>query len=317
MQLSRRFFPVILLLAMGCHAQAPNAADRTIEHHVRNYFQIPPTVQLQIGARRPSEFPNYDTITVTLTQGDRKQNVDFLLAKDGKTLVRMSKLDLTKDPYAEAMSKIELQGRPVRGNKDAKVTIVSYDDFQCPYCSHMHQQLFSDVLPAYKDRVRVIYKDFPLPMHDWATHAAVDANCLAAQSNDAYWEMADYVHANQGAISRGDDPAGAPKKRSLADETAALDKLTFDYGRKHSLDITRLQACVKAQSDTAVRASVDEASNLGVTGTPTLYVNGEKVDGAVPPELLREVINRALREAGEPVPLPPAPSAARPAGPTH
>jgi protein-disulfide isomerase len=293
---------------LGCHAQAPSSSDRTIEHHVRNYFQIPANVQIQVGAHRPSEFANYDSVTVTLSQGDRKQNIDFLLSKDGKTLVRMNKLDLSKDPYADVMSKINVQGRPVRGNKDAKVTIVSYDDFQCPYCSRMHQQLFSEVLPAYKDSVRVIYKDFPLPMHEWATHAANNANCLAAQSNDAYWEMADYVHANQGAVSRGGDAGAAAGKRPVADETNALDKLAFDYGRKHSMDMTKLQACVRAQSDAAVRASVEEADGLGVTGTPTLYINGEKVDGAVPPELLREVINRALREAGQPLPAPPAPS---------
>ncbi len=317
MQLSRRVFFIVLLLALGCKAQAPQEqADRVIAHQVRNYFQIPANVRIQIGPRKPSEFPNYDTVTVTLTQGDHKQDTDFLLSKDGKTLVRMSKLDLTKDPYAEVVNKINLLGRPVRGNKDAKVTIVSYDDFQCPYCGRMHQQLFSEVLPGYTDRVRVIYKDFPLPMHEWAIHAANDANCLAAQNNDAYWELADYIHANQGAIGRGPDPAGAPAKRGLAEETAALDKLTLDYGKKHNVDLTKLQACVTAQKQDAVRASLDEGNALGVSGTPTLFINGEKVDGAVPPELVREVINRALREAGEPVPAVATP-AAKPAAPAH
>lgn len=319
MQLSRRVFFAALLLALGCKAQVPKEqADRIIEHQVRNYFQIPSNVQVQIGPRKPSEFPNYDTVTVTLSQGDHKQNTDFLLSKDGKTLLRMSKLDLTKDPYDELMNKINILGRPVRGNKDAKVTVVSYDDFQCPYCGHMHQQLFSEIFPAYADRVRVIYKDFPLPMHDWAIHAAVNANCLAEQSNDAYWELADYVHANQRAISQTADPGSAPpKRRSLPEETAALDTLTFDYGRKHNLDMPKLQACVTAQKDDAVRRSMEEASNLGVSGTPTLFVNGEKIDGAVPPAMVRDVINRALREAGEPVPPPTAPSAAKPAGQPH
>ncbi len=318
MQLLRRVFFVVLLLALGCKAQAPqDQADRIIEHQVRNYFQIPANVHIQIGPRKASEFPNYDTVTVTLTQGDHKQNTDFLLAKDGKTLLRMSKFDLTKDPYSEIMSKINIQGRPVRGNKDAKVTIVSYDDFQCPYCGHMHQQLFSEVFPGYADRVRVIYKDFPLPSlgHDWAIHAAVNANCLGAQNNDAYWELADYIHANQGAISQADDNGGAPKRRSPAEESAALDKLTLDYGRKHNLDMPKLQACVSAQKEDAVRSSMEEASALGVSGTPTLFINGEKLDGAVPAAMVRDVINRALREAGEPVPPTTMPAAAKPSAP--
>jgi protein-disulfide isomerase len=304
-----------MLLALGCSAQAPDV-NRAIEHQIRTTFNIPSDVQMEIGPRKASDFTNYDTVTITLTQGERKQSSDFLISKDGKTLVRMTKMDLTKDPYTAIMDKISLQGRPVRGTKDARVTIVSYDDFQCPYCSKMHQELFQDIMGSYGDRVRVIYKDFPLPMHEWAIRAAVDANCLAAQSSDAYWEMADYVHANQGAISTAPaKPGDPPKRAALPEETAALDKLTLDYGQKHKLDMPRLEACVKAQSEDAVRASMREADALGVMATPTLFVNGEKVDGAVPPAMMREIVNRALREAGQPVPPPPAPSASKPAVP--
>ena len=70
-----------------------------------------------------------------------------------------AKLDLTKDHYTETMSKIDTSGRPVRGNKDAKVVAVNYDDFECPYCSHMHQTLFPELLKEYGDRVAFVYKD--------------------------------------------------------------------------------------------------------------------------------------------------------------
>ena len=74
----------------------------------------------------------------------KKQTYDFLLAKDGKTLLRMTKLDLSKDPFAEIMKKIDVSGRPTRGNSKAKVVAVNYDDFECPFCSRMHQTLFPD-----------------------------------------------------------------------------------------------------------------------------------------------------------------------------
>src|SRR5207248_11577787 len=145
---------------------------------------------------------------------------EFLLSKDNKALVRFTKMDLTSDPYSELMKKIDTSGRPVRGNKDAKVTIVNYDDFECPFCSRMHQTLFPDVFKAYSDRVKIVYKDFPLAeIHPWATHAAVDANCLAAQNNDAYWDFADYVHGNQKAIS-------GPEKSTLPQQFANLDRVT-------------------------------------------------------------------------------------------
>lgn len=316
MLLFRRAFIVVMLLALGCKAQSPTSqVDRNIDHQVRSNFNIPAYVQIQIGERKASEFPNYDTVTLMLSDGTRKQNTDFLVSKDGKTLLRVIKMDLTRDPYAALMSKINVDGRPVRGNKDAKVTIVSYDDLQCPYCSHMHQTLFNDIMKTYGDRVRVIYKDFPLPMHEWAIHAANDANCLAAQNNDAYWDMADSVHANQTMISTGgkSDPGNPPKRASLAEETAALDKMTLEVGQKHNLDLPKLQACVKAQSDAAVRASLQEGDSLGINATPTLFINGEKLDGVLPPDTLREIINRALREAGQSVPPPPAPADNKPA----
>ena len=311
----RRIFLLVIVLTLGCAAQSPAQLDRAIEHHVRStYPNLPPAVKVTIGPHKASEFPNYDAITVTLSLGNRKQDLDYLISKDGRSLISMTKVDLSQDPYAALMAKINLQGRPVRGKKDAKVTIVSFDDFQCPYCSRMHQQLFNQVFGSYADRVRVIYKDFPLPMHNWAVHAAVDANCLATQNNDAYWEMADYIHSNPEKIAYGDTNSDQPKPRPQPEQFAALDKLTLDTGAKHNVDMPTLQACVKAQKDDAVRASVAEGEKLNIDGTPTLFVNGERIGGMVPAEQLREAINRALREAGEPVPPPSAPSAVKAPG---
>ncbi len=278
------------------------------------YPNLPSGVKVAVGPRKTSEFPNYDAITVTLSLGTRKQDLDYLISKDGKTLISMTKADLSQDPYSALMAKMNVQGRPVRGNKDAKVTIVSYDDFQCPYCSRMHQQLFTQVFGSYADRVRVIYKDFPLPMHNWAVHAAVDANCLAAQNNDAYWELADYIHANPEKIAYSDPTGGQPKPRPLPEQFAALDKLTLDKGAQHNVDMTALQGCVKAQKEDGVRASMAEGEKLDIDGTPTLFINGERIGGMVPAQQLRDAINRALLEAGEPLPPPPAPSAVKAPG---
>src|SRR2546430_2098236 len=185
---------VLLVFIFFC-CSAPFAASEVaprIFRPDRSFYSIPAGVKINLSPLKPSEFPNYDALTITFEGGDKKQTYDFLLSKDGKTLMRMAKIDLTKDPYAELMKKIDLSGRPTRGNKDAKVVAVNYDDFECPYCSRMHQTLFPQLLKEYGDRVTFIYKDFPLAeIHPWAIHAAVDANCLASQNNDAYWDFAD------------------------------------------------------------------------------------------------------------------------------
>jgi protein-disulfide isomerase len=294
---------VLLLICLGCSAQsAPPDVARRVENQVRVSYKIPAEVKITLSPLKASEFPNYDTVTITLDGGDKKRTYDFLLSKDGKTLIRMTKLDLTEDPYAEVMKKIDTAGRPTRGNKDAKVVAVNYDDFQCPFCSHMHQTLFPEMLKEYGDRVTFIYKDYPLAeIHPWATRAAVDANCLGAQNSDAYWEFADYIHSNQKEINSEKDRDG---------RFAALDKLATLHGAKHNLDMTKLQACLKAQNDDAVKASVKEGKALGVEATPTMFVNGQQVDGALPINELRAVFDHALEQAGVPIPVHPAASPA-------
>jgi protein-disulfide isomerase len=298
----RRSFFVLMLVCLGCSAQlAPAPFDLTqrIERQVRATYSIPANVKITVGALRPSDFANYDALTITMEGSEKKQTYEFLLSKDDKTLVRMTKLDLTKDPYVEIMKKIDLSGRPTRGNKDAKVVVVNFDDFQCPFCSHMHQTLFPELLKEYGDRVEFVYKDYPLSeIHAWAIHAAVDANCLAAQNSDAYWDFADHIHANQRDVN-------SEKGRDA--QFAALDRLTLEQGQKHNLDQSKLQACVKAQNEDSIKASMKEAEGVGVSATPTLFVNGQEMDGAVPISEMRSALDHALEQAGVPPPShPPA-----------
>jgi protein-disulfide isomerase len=311
--LIRRSFLVLILICLGCAAQStqPDSARKpdmaqTIERQVRAYYSLPPDVKVQVGAiAASSDWPGYDAVSVTIDGGDSKKDYKFLVSQDRKTMIRLVKFDLTKDPFAEIMKKIDLTGRPVRGASASKVVVVNYDDLECPFCSRMHQTLFPEVLKEYGDRVSFIYKDYPLSeIHPWATHAAVDANCLAAQNGDAFWDFADYLHANQREVGNEHTPGA---------RFAALDRITLEQGKKHDLDAAKLEACVKAQDEQAVKASVKEGDDVGVSATPTMFVNGEKVDGVISILQLRAMLDRALRDAGQPVPEHAPPGAAAPA----
>lgn len=296
MTLIRRSFLLLLVVCLGCVAQSASPdLTRKIEHQVRSYYKLPPEIHLLVSAPSPSsEFPNYQSVVVTIDSGDKKQDLTFVMSKDGSSMMRMIKFDLSKDPYADTMSKINISGRPTRGAKASKVVAVNFDDFECPFCARMHQTLFPEILKEYGDRVTFIYKDYPLvEIHPWATHAAVDANCLAAQNNDAYWDFADYIHANQHEVSNEKTPPA---------RLDALDRLTLLQGQKHNLDIVKLQSCIKAQDESAVKASMKEGDAVGVDATPALFVNGEKVDGAVPIGQVRAALDRALKDANLPVP---------------
>lgn len=303
----RRSFLVLLLICLGCVAQStPPDVARKIERQVRSYYNIPPEMKVTVGEITPgTDLPGYDALTVTIDSGEgKKQELKLLVAKDRNTMLRMTKFDLTKDPFAELMSKIDVTGRPTRGTKNAKVVVVNFDDFECPYCAAMHRTLFPEIFKEYGDRVDFIYKDYPLAeIHPWAIHAAVDANCLAAQNTDAYWDFADTIHANKHDVDSEKTPGA---------RFEAIDKLAVLQGQKHNVDVAKLQACVKAQNEDAVRASMKEADGIGVNATPTLFINGQKIDGAVSANEVRAALDNALKDAGQPVPvhLPPAPTPA-------
>lgn len=304
--LRKRTLIFLVLSCLGVTAQVPTAdVSQRIERQIRSYYELPDSVKITMSAPRASEFPNYDSYTVTLEGDGNKRVFEFLLSKDQKTLIRMTKMDMSKDPYAENMKKIDVKGRPVRGNPNAKVVIVNFDDFECPFCSRAHQTLFPELLKEYGDRIAFIYKDFPLSeIHPWAIHAAVDANCLAALSNDAYWDFADYIHSNQHVVN---------SERGRENQFAALDRITLTEGAKFNVDTAKLQPCIKAQKEDAVTASVKEGEALGVDGTPTMFVNGRSVNGARSAEEFRAVFDSALEQAGVAVPAHPA-AAPSPAG---
>jgi protein-disulfide isomerase len=293
-------------MTAGCKAQTPPAKtaldpatiDRRVEIKVRSEFNIPQDYNVTLGVRRPSQIPGYDALPITLSRDTKSQVVDFLISTDGNMLARLEKFDLARDPVFS----IDVSGRPIRGNPDARVTVVNFDDLECPYCARMHESLFPSTLEHYKDKVRFIYKDNPLTeIHPWAMHAAVNANCLAAQSGDVYWKYVDYLH------SHGDEISGAD--RNPAKSFDALNRIARQEATLTKLDLSKLDGCLDAQNETQVRASAAEALALRIEGAPAVFVDGERIDGAQPEEMVWRVIDRALRAAGiDPPSPPPAPS---------
>lgn len=299
-----------LALAVGCKAQPSTGSaldpqlSRSIEVMVRSQFNVPQDYNVSVGVRTPSKITGYDTIPVTLSRGPKSTVVEFLLSTDGKTLARLDTFDLAHNPALN----IDVSGRPIRGNPAAKVTVINFDDLECPFCARMHESLFPSTLERYKNQVRFIYKDDPLTaLHPWAMHAAVNANCLAAQNGNAYWSYVDYLHSHAAEITGSD--------RNLTKSNEALDRIARQEGSLAKVDVSKLDACITKQDETNVRASAREADSLGVDGTPALFVNGERINGAVPEEQIWMVIDRALRAAGEEPPaMPAAPGPASGAG---
>jgi protein-disulfide isomerase len=315
-----RFLALALsVAALGCHAQTAVKAGETdakvspelsrrIEVMIRSRSEIPPDYVIAVKDRKKSEVPGYDEITVSFTSGGNvSRPLTFLLSADNKTLAQFSKFDISQDPK----DKVPAPGRPARGGpENAPVVVVGFDDLECPYCAKMHAAMFPAILDRYKDQVRVVYLDFPLTeIHTWAMRAAVDANCVAAVSQPGYWNYVDYVHAHSAEIAA-----------MTAEKTnEELDKQAQAEGARQKGNQTDLAACLKKQDDTKIKASMKQGEALGVGGTPALFINGEKLDGVMPMDMVYRAIDGALIAAGQtPPPTPPpvaapAPPAAAPA----
>jgi protein-disulfide isomerase len=129
--------------------------------------------------------------------GQGKRSESFYITEDKRFLLLGQIVDLTVDPFVEIMKKIDISDSPSKGPEGAKVKIVEYSDFQCPYCARAFATIEGDVLKKYGKKVRFIYKHFPLPMHNWAVDAAIGADCAYLQNKKAFWGFYDKLYKNQ------------------------------------------------------------------------------------------------------------------------
>ncbi len=162
-----------------------------------------------------------------------------------------------------------------RGPEAAPVTILEWSDFQCPFCREA-QPVLARLLAEFPQQVRLVFKDFPLRSHELAMPAALAARCASAQGR--FWEYHDLLYVAQPAFAR-DELVG--------------------YARRLGLDVPGFTECLDAtrfQED--VMADQREGRAAGVRATPTFFVNGRKIEGALPIEEFRDAVRRALREAG-------------------
>jgi len=255
-------------------ADDPNA--QVVEYY-RRKANIPPNVQVQITDVKAS--PIKGAKTGQITAGGRK--VPVTMSDDGRYVVFGEVEDISVDPFKAVMEKIVIKDRPIKGSKDAKVTIVEYSDFQCPFCTRGYTTMEQQVLKEYGDKVKFLYKHYPLPMHPWAQPASVATECALQQKPAAYWKLYDFYFQNQKEIT----PQNIKEKTLEQLKGTGVDEAKFTecYDNNKTLDV--------------VKAQMSEGQSVGVTGTPGFIINGRLVSGAQPFESFKAVIDDELARA--------------------
>jgi protein-disulfide isomerase len=223
------------------------------------------------AAKAPGrELPPFPQVKDQIVKYMKQQQAQQALATYVEKLKADAKVEILLAAYKPPRVTVEAKG-PAKGPDKAPITIVEFSDFECPYCSRA-ETVVAEVLRAYPDKIRIVYRDFPLPNHPNAVKAAEAAHCAGDQGK--YWEMHAKLFSSPQALD----------VKSLKGNAKAL-----------GLDPAKFDACLDGGGKARlVEENKKAGAALGVTGTPAFFVNGIMINGAQPFEAFKEVIDAEL-----------------------
>ena len=204
----------------------------------------------------------------------------YLQTMKKQDLVQAHLAKLTKSNPVEVYFKkpklqvpVEAGDAPMTGKKDAGVTIVEFSDFQCPFCSR-GAEIVTQIKKKYGGKVKIAFKHFPLPMHHDARAVAEASMCVHEQNADKFWSFHDLVFKNQDKLDK-----------------ASLEKFVKDV----KADVKKYNECMDSKKFADyVKKDMEYGEKIGVKSTPTFFVNGQLISGAVPLETFSEIIDEEL-----------------------
>ena len=254
--------------------------EETVNGFLQATFGYQPGLRWKIADIRPSKAEGLAQVTVILTSAQGQQQQQFYVTPDGKHAVLGEIIPFGAHPFEIEKKELAVKAKgPSRGPANSPVTIVEFGDMQCPHCKAAQpvvEKLLTD-----EPNARLVFENFPLPMHDWANKAAAYNDCIARQSPDAFWKFMSSVYDSQAEITA-----------ATADEK--LSALADKAGVKGS-DIS---ACAASGETLArVQSEVQLGQSVEVTGTPTLFINGRRISdvGGVPYEILKGLVEFAAK----------------------
>jgi len=262
----------------GAPIQAPSAFDKaTFEAYVRHLFVMDSRIGVQISDPKPDEIPGFSEVTVRASMGLQSQDIVFHVSKDGKKIVQGVVYDIGQNPFQAELDKLKTEGAPGMGTSGAPVAIVEFSDFECPYCKEEAKLLRDNLLSTYPTQVKLYFKEFPLePVHPWAKRAAMAARCVQRQGLDAFWAFHDWIFAHQDQITPD----------NLRDQV-------MDWAKGQSqIDGTKLGQCMDNKlTEAEVDKTETQGHDLAVNSTPTLFVNGRRIEKAIDWASLKSIID--------------------------
>jgi protein-disulfide isomerase len=267
------------LLIIGNLYKVTGDPQGEMVQHLREQFKIPASTGVTAAPFKPSAYPGLLATKVTVGDGPQQQSQDFFMTKDNRCLIVGTVFNMTVDPRQVALRTINTANGPTTGPITAPVTIVEYADLQCPSCANMHEFLENDVIHRYGDKVRIVYKEFPLPsIHDWTLTATIANQCVYQIDPPAYVRFRSMVFKNQISLN-----------------PANVRDTVISYGEQVGVDRLRLAACIDSKTPLPrIEESFKEGQAVGVQSTPTSFINGRMIVGLPSADAYFKAIDKAL-----------------------
>jgi protein-disulfide isomerase len=277
---------MLLLLVAGSSVAQQKTADPlpsedTVNAFMQQTFGYDSTITWKVASIKPSLAQGLAEVNVVVTNSQGQNAMTLYVTPDGKHAMTGEILPFGAKPYAPAHDAL-LKGinGPSKGPAKATATIVEFSDLQCPHCKEAQPTV--EKLLAEEPNARFVFQQFPLPMHNWAAKAAGYADCVGRASNDAFWKFVEGTYAEQANIT----------------ESNADEKLT-GIADKSGVKGSDMATCaVKPDTKTRIDQSIALGQAAGVTGTPTLFINGRRIGNVaqVPMEILKGLVEFAAKQ---------------------
>ncbi len=282
------FASALVRAASAAEAEPPKLDKPRLEAYLRYAEGFSPGVKFVIDDPMPSPFKGYYRLVVHLSTAQSKLDRVYYVTPDGPDIISGSLWNLTDNPFLDTLEHLPTNG-PSFGPANAKVTLVIFSDFECPYCRSFAKTIRDNLPQKHPNDVRVIFKDFPIQsIHPWAFTAAEAAHCIAAQKPNAFWTFHDWIFQHQQEVNPGN-----ARDKALA------------FAKDQGIDPAKVQSCLDTH---AMAAEVNEGIKAGellqIQQTPTSFANGRQLSGAVEWKTLDEVIQIELNRPNT-VPGPP------------
>lgn len=244
-----------------------------------------PAYTAEIQKYGPPDSSGVRAVTVKFTKGEQSGTQHFWVMSHANWLMNGENDRLSADPWASVRRKLQLRGAPSIGPSNAPVSIVEFSDLECPYCREENQVL-NELRARMPKQVRLVFKFYPLVnIHPWAMQAALAGTCVARQKLDHFWPFEQAVFDAQ------------PKLDAMPAQAVA--SRLQDFALESGTTPAAYKACLNSPATRAVvEASIRNGKLVGVKSTPTLFINGQRIPGAVPLKDLQPLVAWLAKQPG-------------------